>query len=64
MPLLQRAKPAEGTSIRGAAKTRGALSVAGGAKRKREGNAAAAGTDTDAKPKAGAKKSKNQEGES
>ncbi|WFD03235.1 Protein mlp1 [Malassezia obtusa] len=70
VPLLQRtAKPAEGTSIRGAAATRGttakgrgALSVAGGAKRKREQNAST--TESEAKPKPGPKKSKNQEGES
>ncbi|WFD00057.1 Protein mlp1 [Malassezia yamatoensis] len=68
VPLLQRssAKPSEGTSIRGAAATRGtpakgrgALTVAGGAKRKREVNTTSAG-ENESKSKAALKKSKNQ----
>lgn len=68
VPLLQRAKPAEGTSIRGAAATRGApakrgaVSVAGGAKRKRELAASTSSTDND-KPKGAPKKSRGDDAE-
>lgn len=68
VPLLQRAKPAEGTSIRGAAATRGApakrgaVSVAVGAKRKRELAASTSSTDND-KPKGAPKKSRGDDAE-